>query len=336
MKRKDLVTTLFKTEATPDGGGTAERKPARVTAGSVRAMGLELDRLAEDAHQASILREQLAAGSAIIELDPELLEQSFITDRLAPTNDTQYRQLVESIRKEGQKIPILVRPHPEKEGLYQIAYGHRRWQATRELAVKVRAIVQNLSDGELVIAQGKENSERQNLSFIERALFAANLSAHGFDRPTINAALAVQSAETSRLLSVAAAIPAEIVKSIGPAPKAGRHRWLELAKYLETKEAHQLASKTLMDPTIQRLGTNARFEALIMAIRTSLSKREGTDFITNARGEPVAKVTRSGKGLHFWVDNRFSAGFGDYLISLLPDALRRFDEDAGGTSENQS
>ena len=39
----------------------------------------------------------------------------------------------------------------------------------------MRAIIQALTDAELVIAQGKENAERRNLSFIERALFAANL-----------------------------------------------------------------------------------------------------------------------------------------------------------------
>lgn len=335
MNRKDLVSTLFKAGPPIEGSGTAERKPTRIAAGSVRAMGLELDRLTQDAHQASVLREQLAAGSAVIELDPELLEPSFVTDRLAPTDDTQYRQLVESIRKDGQNIPILARPHPEKDGVYQIAYGHRRWQATRELAIKVKAIVQNLSDSELVIAQGKENSERRNLSFIERAFFAANLVARGFDRPTINAALGVHSAEASRLLSVAAAIPAEIVKSIGPAPKAGRTRWLELARYLETRETEHIVTNTLMDASIQRLGTNARFEALMAAVRASFSKRKVTGLVTNSRGETVAKVTRSRKGLHLWIDERFSAGFGEYLIGLLPDAIHRFEKDMESASETE-
>ena len=138
------------------------------------------------------------------------------------------------IRKDGQALPILVRPHSNQVGIYQIAYGHRRWHAARELAIKVRAIIQALTDAELVIAQGKENAERRNLSFIERALFAANLELGGFDRATINAALAVHTTEVSRLLTVAAAIPAAIVTSIGPAPKAGRTRWMELAEFLQT------------------------------------------------------------------------------------------------------
>jgi ParB family chromosome partitioning protein len=335
MKRKDLVNALFKAEPPSESGGTSERKPSRVAAGSIRAMGLELDRLTEDARQASMLREQLAAGSMVVELDPEILEPSFIADRLAPTDDAQYRGLVDSIRRDGQKIPILVRPHPEKTGVYQIAYGHRRWHAARELAIKLRAIIQSLSDSELVVAQGKENSERRNLSFIERAWFAASLNAHGFDRSTINAAMAIHSAETSRLLTVAAAIPAEIVKSIGPAPKAGRNRWLELAKYLETKQSEHVVSQTMEQASFRRLGTNARFEALMTALRTSFSEPEIANLITNTRGEPVARVERAGRGLHLWIDQRFSAGFGDYLVRLLPDAIRRFDEEAAEPGDRE-
>src|SRR5690606_36556655 len=54
----------------------------------------------------------------------------------------------------------------------------------------VRAVVRDLSDTELVLAQGKENAERRSLSFIERAFFAKALIDHGFDRATAQAARA--------------------------------------------------------------------------------------------------------------------------------------------------
>jgi ParB family chromosome partitioning protein len=325
MKRKDLVTALLSADPSPAPIDGADAKPGRVAAGSVRAMGLELNRLTEQADAADALRQQIENGSFVVELDPETLEPSFISDRLAPIDDPQYRQLVESIRKDGQALPILARPHPDRTGVYQIAYGHRRWHAARELAVKVRAIIQTLTDAELVIAQGKENAERRNLSFIERALFAANLDARGFDRATINAALAVHTTELSRLLSVAAAIPAAIVALIGPAPKAGRTRWMELAEHLQTKSAQQLASQTLDTPACKRLGTDARFEALMGTLRNAASGPNATEVIANARGEPVARITRSGRGLRIWVDGRFGHGFGAYLVHSLPDLMRRFD-----------
>lgn len=326
MKRKDLVSTLLKPELTSDTSVTAEPKQPRVAAGSVRAMGLEFNRLTEAADQAQVLRQQLTNGSVVVELEPEQLEPSFISDRLAPTDDPQYRQLVDSIRKHGQKIPILVRPKADKDNIYQIAYGHRRWHAARELAVTVRAIVQVLSDADLVIAQGKENSERRNLSFIERALFAANLGAAGFERSTINAALGVQTAETSRLLAVAATIPAGIVTSIGPAPKAGRTRWMELAAHLRTNGAEEVALQTVEQPSFKRLGTDARFETLIATLRSRVSN-SNNDVITNTRGEPIVRFTRSAQSLRLWIDGRFAPGFGAYLIRCLPELVHRFEQE---------
>jgi ParB family chromosome partitioning protein len=333
MKRKDIVSALLKPESTAEANDVPDSKPPRVAAGSVRAMGLELDRLTQEADQANLLREQIVGGSVVIELDPEQVEPSFIADRIAPTDDPQYRQLVESVRKDGQKIPILVRQHPDKIGVYQIAYGHRRWHAARELATKLRAIVQALTDSELVIAQGKENSERRNLSFIERALFAANLEAAGFDRATINSALAVQTAETSRLLAVAATIPARIVNSIGPAPKAGRTRWMELAEYLQTAEVEQIAVRTVEEASFKRLGTDMRFETLLATLRAAGSDPTSSELIANARGEPVVRITRSGRSLRLWVDGRFASGFGAYLVRALPDLVHKFDKEADQHSD---
>ena len=335
MRRKELLSVLLSAEPNSGVVNTADPKPPRMAAGSVRAMGLELDHLTREAEHANVLRHQLASGSAVVELDPKCLEPSFISDRLAPTDDPQYRQLVETIRTHGQQLPILVRPHPTKSSLYQIAYGHRRWHAARELAVKVRAIVQDLSDVELVVAQGKENSQRRNLSFIERALFAASLDAVGFDRSTINAALAVQTAETSRLLSVAAAIPAQIVKAIGPAPKAGRIRWKELADHLRLKETEQIALQSLDAPSFRRLGTDARFETLMATLRAATSNPNRGDFITNSRGEPVVRVSRSGLSVKFLVDGRFTPGFGVYLLRTLPELVGRFEQQGGQLADRE-
>jgi ParB family chromosome partitioning protein len=329
MKRKDLVSALLSASPPAAPSSDANEKPARVAAGSVRAMGLELHRLTEEADQAQHLRQQIANGSIVAELDPETLEPSFISDRLAPIGDPQYRQLVESIRKDGQALPILVRPHPNRTGTYQIAYGHRRWRAARELSVKVHAIIQDLTDVDLVIAQGKENAERRNLSFIERALFAANLDARGFERTTINAALAIHTTELSRLLAVAVAIPAAIVVAMGPAPKAGRTRWMELAEYLQTNDAQRLALQTLENPSVKQLGTDARFEAVMVTLRNAVRGPRATELIANSHGEPVVRITRSGRGLTLWVDGRFEHGFGAFLVNSLPDLMRRFDTETG-------
>ena len=198
MNRKDTLRALLgsstsapeKEEApASDIRPVPEQPQSRVGAGAVRAMGLSLQKLTAEADRGRVLQAQLEGGSNVVEIDPDCIDPSFISDRLSPADDNSFRELVESIATHGQQVPILVRPHPNQPGRYQIAYGHRRVRAASTLKKKVRAIIRALTNAELVIAQGKENLERRDLSFIERALFAKALEDEGFERATVIAAL---------------------------------------------------------------------------------------------------------------------------------------------------
>jgi ParB family chromosome partitioning protein len=323
MKRRDVVRALL----TPDPGevpAEPAEKNVRVASHAVRAMGLEIGRLADEARSAAEMRQQIESGSTVVDLDPALVEPSFASDRLSRTEDADFRQLVASIRESGQQVPILVRRHPEQAGRYQIAYGHRRREAAAELGLPVKAIVRPLSDTELVVAQGKENTERRNLSFIERALFAAHLESRGFDRATLNAALGVHTAEMTRFLAVAAAVPAEIIRAIGPAPKAGRPRWMELASYLERPGGRATVERTLAEPGFRRFGSDRRFETVMLALRQSAAARED-DVVRNSRGDPVIRVERAGRTVCFIVDERLAPSLGSFVLRALPELVERFD-----------
>jgi ParB family chromosome partitioning protein len=284
-------------------------------------MGLELGRLTDEARDAVALREQVEAGAAVLELDPAKVVPSFMSDRLSPNADSDYRKLVESLRTSGQQVPILVRPHPEKSEYYQVAFGHRRRDAAAELGIKVKAIVRLLSDQELVVAQGKENAERRNLTFIERATFAAALEKRGFSRAVLNAALGVQTSEMSRLLAVAASVPPQIVLMIGPAPKAGRPRWLELAKLLENESAIARAREVGAEPSFTALSSDRRFEILIEKLRSADAESEPIVF-RNARGAVVIRGDRLTNVLRLSVDEKAAPGLGARLLELLPELVR--------------
>ena len=60
----------------------------------------------------------------------------------------------------ASRCPSSCDRNPQQEGRYQIAYGHRRLRAAIELGRPVRAIVKPLTDEQLVVAQGQENSAR--------------------------------------------------------------------------------------------------------------------------------------------------------------------------------
>ena len=102
----------------------------------------------------------------------------------------QYEELLKAIRERGQDTPILVRPHPSRDGRYMIVFGHRRVRVAKELGREVRAVVKAIDDKTHVVAQGQENSARANLTFIEKAVFAERLEGMGYERDVICSALA--------------------------------------------------------------------------------------------------------------------------------------------------
>jgi ParB/RepB/Spo0J family partition protein len=220
MSRRDHIKNLYESTAESEKLAMANspKPPAhpagdRLSAGPVRTMGLTLDRMEQERRA---LEEALATGAKVVELDPALIEPSLILDRFANPNDPKFESFKRLVEENGQEVPILVRPHPDKTDRFQIAYGNRRRRACLELGRKVRAIVREMTDAELVTSQGLENSGRENLSYIERAFYAARLEDRGFERTVIMTALNTDKGELSKLISVARAVPERIAKQAKP------------------------------------------------------------------------------------------------------------------------
>lgn len=269
INRKNELKALFggslapaPSQPAPETKSATSATPEHSRSGAVKAMGLTLGAMTREAEEARNLRAALEKGERVIALDPAVVDGSIVEDRLTLSGltDADFESLVESIRESGQQVPILVRPHPETEGRYQTAYGHRRLEAARRLGIKVQAVVRPLSDDALVLAQGKENAERRNLTFIERALFARTLVSRGFDRKVIGEALAVEKSELSRLLQVAEAVPEHIVRAIGAAPKAGRDRWMALGGLLATEAGKAKAEEEIAFSRFAEAESDKRFQ----------------------------------------------------------------------------
>ncbi|MCB8835086.1 hypothetical protein LJD42_26395, partial [Escherichia coli] len=75
---------------------------------------LSLGGISRELEDARKIRESLEGAERVIEIDPQLIEYSFVEDRLSHDFglDETFRELVESIKLNGQQVPILVRPHP--------------------------------------------------------------------------------------------------------------------------------------------------------------------------------------------------------------------------------
>jgi len=266
--------------------------------------------------------EQMKAH-AVLDLAAEIIDASLIADRLADTSD-DHHLLVASIREHGQQVPILVRPHPSHEGRYQIAYGRRRLRALKELGRTVRAIVKPLSDEQLVVAQGQENSARTDLSFIEKALFAARLEESGFTRDTIMSALSVDKSGLSRLISSAVKIPSDIIEAIGPAPKAGRDRWIELSTRLDGAAPLEKARKAAGGVHFSALSSDERFGKIFEAVAPKKPKTQRPTIWKSEDGLRVASIRDDAKAVTVTIDKTVAADFGAYLVETIPEIYAAF------------
>ncbi|GLK74274.1 plasmid partitioning protein RepB [Ancylobacter dichloromethanicus] len=283
--------------------------------GALGAISQTLGGMSEKVKRADELEKKLVEGQTIVDLDPAVVDNSFVPDRMeaSAAAEAAFRDL---IREYGQNSPILVRPHPEVPDRFQVAFGHRRLRAARSLGIKVRAVVRVLSDDELVVAQGQENSGRTDLTFIERARFAARLLDRKFSRETIMAALNVDKAALSRLITVATRVPLEVIEAIGAAPGFGRVRWQELTDLLEQDDNRRRALAHVKAAGFQDLESDKRFESIVSAIRTTATRSRPEPW-SATDGTHAARVMRNGKKTTLTFDDRVAPRFGDFVREKL-------------------
>ena len=298
-----------------------DRKPPRISS-PLGAITESLGAITEKAQRAEEIEKRLAEGQAIVELDPGDIDGSFVRDRMIYSPE-DHSKLIESIRSSGQQVPILVRPHPEQPGRYQVAYGHRRLRAVAELGLRVKAVIRDLSNEQLVVAQGQENNERTNLSFIEKARFAGRLEEAGFSRDIIMQALCVDKALLSKMISVIRGIPADIIDGIGHAPSVGLRRWQELASLIE-KTNRDKVRKALSATEVQALESDKRYEIAYKVLTTKEIATPATDQWVSADGVRVAKYTQAERKFSLVIDEKSAPEFGQFLIEKMQGLYEEF------------
>ena len=238
MTRKNIFATILTPAEQPGGGKPGSSIARDHAADGAGRMSPAVGKLAQALDS--------VASRGIMELDPQLIDPSPYPDRLADDSSASFEAFCATIAAEGQKIPVQVRPHPTSPGRYQLAYGHRRWRAAAQLGKPLKAIVAALSDAELAVTQGLENSARQDLTWIERALFAARMDKQKVKARDIYASLGVDDAQLAHMRNVTKTLPHEIISLIGRAPKIGRRRWIELAEaYAQAPDAGEILKDIL-------------------------------------------------------------------------------------------
>lgn len=318
MARKNLLKGLM--DAAPEDEAPKRVDPARprYAKGAIGAVSQSINAL---------------KSRSVMEIDPFQIDAGGVQDRL-DHDEAEHQALMSSIRDHGQQVPVLVRPHPEDETRYQIVYGRRRVLALRDLGQPVKAMVRDLDDQALVIAQGQENSARRDLSYIEKAHFARQMREAGYDRKAMMAALHVDKTQISRLLAAIDTIPQEVIVAIGAAPSVGRDRWrtfsdafaqagLEVPDLVALITMGGATSDERFDAGLTALTRPARTKSKVEA-QIAPPKTSGKTTLRAADGAPIAVLARGKSGMTLTLKEKDADGFDRWLIDNLPDLHARF------------
>jgi len=96
-------------------------------------------------------------------------------------------ELAQSILEQGVLQNLVVRPHPDQEGIWQVVAGERRYRALQSLLAdgkvdkdyQVPVVVREVDDHELLLLATTENVQRQDMTPLEEADAFARLMALG-------------------------------------------------------------------------------------------------------------------------------------------------------------
>jgi ParB family transcriptional regulator, chromosome partitioning protein len=291
----------------------------RVGAGVIGATQRTMTDIREERDR---LLAQVEAGGWL-EIDPALIDPSPFPDRLPDDDAVGFSALRQTMAEEGQKVPVELRRHPDQNGRFQIVYGHRRWRAALELGIRVKAFVTDLNDRDMVIAQGIENAARQDLSWIEKALFAHQMDLAGIKARDIRAALVVDDPEIARFRSVCRTLGVDVIRLIGRAPRAGRPRWGELvAGVLSNPRLLARISQTLA--AAKDLPSDARFTACLALLSEPAGKPRQQVPLKAVNGKAFGAVVFSPDGFRLRIEKSRADAFIAFFEEELPALAERF------------
>lgn len=320
MARKDLLRGLLNSEPAPATGAPTPTPPLppRMNKGAIGAVSQSLSEL---------------RNRAIIEVPADMIDNAGLQDRL-DEDPEGIAALAASIQTYGQQVPVLLRHSPNHEGRYEVVYGRRRVAALKQAHLPVKAMLRELNDRDLMIAQGQENAARKDLSFIEKANFARQMRDAGFERPVICDALAIDKTVVSRMLTVADTIPLPVLHAIGAAPSAGRDRWLALADRLTGKDPGQVVTLAEGDDSDSRFEAVFRATAPLPAPTKPVPAPVSPD-LRGAAGAILGQVSRSSRQTVFTLSRKASPGFDDWLLTHFEELHGRFLQEGDRQDEQQ-
>ncbi len=240
-------------------------------------------------------------------------------------NTERYRWIRQSIQDHGQRLPIKVRPAPDAEGEYEIVYGYSRYRAHLDLRLStIHAVVEELSETEMLLQMDSENSTREDLSTYEQAVFYKQMLevVYKGDREAMYTALRRSNSWLSQQLSIAG-IPAPLLDAYPLLHEAPVLSLVEFSRALKDPADSErlLAIKDKVKASDSKALVQRLLKELLKISRVEKPKPRK---FTTTEGELLVVAKPLGIGGEILQFSKGQEGFAHYIYSRLGDLYETY------------
>ena len=267
-----------------------------------KTLGRGLSALFSEA-SAGELKQTKESGHQLVPID-EIMPGPGQPRRLFQKADLE--SLAESIRNKGVLQPLLLRRSNQKQHMFEIVAGERRWRAAQLAQIhEVPAIIDDYDDKEIIEIGLIENIQRADLSPIEEAeAFAKLMEVHGYTQEQVAQGVGKSRshiANTLRLLLLPMSVKTKIennglsaghARALLTSPNPERLAEVVLKEGLSVRATEKLAKTdtNISDPKGQdrRSPFEAREKSLdpdTLSAQNQLEEALGLKVILNVKGE---------------------------------------------------
>lgn len=220
-------------------------------------------------------------SQAVQEIEIDKIRHSKFNPRLDVGHE-ELKELAETIREVGLLQPIIVRPI--ERGEYEVVVGERRFRAAQQAGLgRIRAVVRDYTDEEVVELNLIENIQRADLSAVEKGNCCKGLMEKYPERyPTpeaVGSKIGVSGATVRSWLHLVEA-PIELQRMVAPAPKIGVPR-----------ESGKIDWDTAVTITRRIKEPGRQVEIAREIANRAIYRREAREVINRAAREPEKPIT---------------------------------------------
>jgi ParB/RepB/Spo0J family partition protein len=218
-------------------------------------------------------------------------------------NTASCASLIKSMRKHGQRLPVLARQRTCPEGTeFELIYGARRLFAAQQLGIELLVDVRDIDDRNAVIEMEVENRPRQDISAYERGVNYSRWLRAGYFKNQVELAKELGLSETrvSRLLRYAE-LPAVVVgafNSVRDIKEAWAVRLANICRDPKLRsDVMRRARERAAAP--RKDSPQSLYDALLRGAGADvIGKRARDQVITSASGRPLFRVAFRSDTLH--------------------------------------